>query len=295
MAERVAAEGMRLVLGDIEEGALREAERALGERGAEVLGVVTDVSDAASVRELRDRALDRFGAVHLVHNNAGVGLGGPIWEVTEEDWRWILDVNLWGVVHGVHTFVPLLIEQGEGHVVNTASIAGLVASPFLGPYNATKQAVVGISETLFKDLQMAGSPVGVSVLCPGFVQTRIDESERNRPDWAPAQEGEAADGLRGVIRALIVGGHPGVGGGRRRGRRREDQHLLHPHPSRDGCCGADAFRRHRPAAAAQPLPDRLSNRRAGSSGGCLTPTWWTASAARTRWSRWSSMTSWAMA
>ena len=133
--------------------------------------MVTDVSDAASVRVLRDRALDRFGAVHLVHNNAGIGLGGPIWEVSEADWRWILGVNLWGVVHGVATFTPLLIEQGEGHIVNTASVAGLVAAPFLGPYNATKQAVVAISETLYKDLQAVGAAVGVSVLCPGFVQT----------------------------------------------------------------------------------------------------------------------------
>jgi len=208
VAERAAAEGMRVVLGDIEEGPLREAEKSLGEEGAEVLGVVTDVSEAASVRNLRDQALERFGAVHVVHNNAGVGVGGPIWEVSEEDWRWILNVNLWGVVHGVNTFVPLLIEQGEGHVVNTASIAGLVASAFLGPYNATKQAVVAISETLYKDLQLAGSAVGVSVLCPGFVQTRIDESERNRPAWAPAAEGEDAQNLRGAIKTLIAAGIP---------------------------------------------------------------------------------------
>jgi len=208
VAEQAAAAGMRLVLGDVEEAPLREAERVLGARGAEVLGVVTDVADEASVRALRDRALDRFGAVHLVHNNAGVGVGGPIWEVSQEDWRWILDVNLWGVVHGVRTFVPLLIEQGEGHVVNTASIAGLVASPFLGPYNATKQAVVAISETLYKDLELAGSPVGVSVLCPGFVQTRIGESDRNRPAWAPGAEGEAAEGMRGAIQALVAGGIP---------------------------------------------------------------------------------------
>ena len=181
---------------------------------------------------LRDRALDRFGAVHLVHNNAGVGVGGPIWEVSEEDWRWILDVNLWGVVHGINTFVPLLMEQGEGHVVNTASIAGLVASPFLGPYNATKQAVVAISETLFKDLQLAGSPVGVSVLCPGFVQTRIDESERNRPSWAPAAEGEDAENMRGAIKALIASGIPPAVVADGVDRCGEDQHLLHPDPPR---------------------------------------------------------------
>jgi NAD(P)-dependent dehydrogenase (short-subunit alcohol dehydrogenase family) len=206
VADRAAAEGMKLVLGDIEEGPLKETVHDLTSRGAEALGVVTDVSDAASVRELRDRTLDRFGAVHLVHNNAGIGLGGPIWEVSEEDWRWILGVNLWGVIHGVTTFVPVLIEQGEGHVVNTASIAGLIAAPFLGPYNATKQAVVAISETLFKDLQAVGAPIGVSVLCPGFVQTRIAESERNRPQWAPDREAPGAAELRGAVQNMVEGG-----------------------------------------------------------------------------------------
>jgi len=180
VADRAAAEGMKIVLADIEEGPLKAAEDELTSNGVEAVGVVTDVADAASVRTLRDRALDRFGAVHLVHNNAGIGLGGPIWEVSEEDWRWILGVNLWGVIHGVATFTPLLIEQGEGHIVNTASVAGLIATPFLGPYNATKQAVVAISETLFKDLQAVGAPVGVSVLCPGFVRTRNGTDRRGR-------------------------------------------------------------------------------------------------------------------
>lgn len=206
VADRAAAEGMKIVLGDIEEGPLKEAVDDLTSKGAEALGVVTDVSDAASVRALRDRTLDRFGTLHLVHNNAGIGLGGPIWEVSEEDWRWILGVNLWGVVHGVATFVPVLIEQGEGHVVNTASIAGLIAAPFLGPYNATKQAVVAISETLFKDLQAVGAPIGVSVLCPGFVQTRIAESDRNRPAWAPDREAPGATELRGAVQSMVEGG-----------------------------------------------------------------------------------------
>ena len=208
LAERAAAAGMRIVLGDIEEGPLKEAENELTAQGAEALGVVTDVADAASVHALRDRALDRFGAVHLVHNNAGVGLGGPLWEVSEEDWRWILGVNLWGVIHGVATFVPLFVEQGEGHVVNTASIAGLIAAPFLGPYNATKQAVVAVSETLFKDLQAVGAPVGVSVLCPGWVQTRIAESDRNRPAWAPDHEVGGAADLRSAVQGLVDGGIP---------------------------------------------------------------------------------------
>jgi NAD(P)-dependent dehydrogenase (short-subunit alcohol dehydrogenase family) len=207
VAAKAAAEGMKVVIADIEEGALKDAERELAGGGADVLGVITDVADASSVRALRDHALDRFGAVHLVHNNAGVGLGGPIWEIPESDWRWILGVNLWGVVHGIATFVPLLVEQGAGHVVNTASIAGLTTAPFLGPYNATKQAVVAISETLYKDLQAAGvSGVGVSVLCPGFVQTRIAESDRNRPAWAPDREVEGAPELRAAVQAMVDGG-----------------------------------------------------------------------------------------
>ena len=206
VAERAAAEGMKIVLGDIEEGSLARAVDDLAAAGAEAVGVRTDVADRASVEALRDRALDRFGAVHLVHNNAGIGLGGPIWEVTEEDWRWILGVNLWGVIHGVATFAPLLIEQGEGHIVNTASIAGLIVAPFLGPYNATKQAVVAISETLYKDLQAVGAPVGVSVLCPGFVQTRIAESDRNRPDWAPDRDTMGAAEVQGVVQNLVDGG-----------------------------------------------------------------------------------------
>jgi NAD(P)-dependent dehydrogenase (short-subunit alcohol dehydrogenase family) len=208
VARRAADEGMRLVLADIEEGPLSDAVAELRDEGGEATGVVTDVSDAASVRALRDRALDRFGAVHVVHNNAGVGLGGPTWEVTEEDWRWILGVNLWGVVNGVATFVPLMIDQGEGHLVNTASIAGLVSAAFLGPYNATKQAVVAISETLFKDLQAVGAPVGVSVLCPGFVRTRIAESGRNRPAWAPERDAENAAVLHSAVQNMVDTGIP---------------------------------------------------------------------------------------
>ena len=209
VARRAASEGMKVVIADIEEGALKQAERELTSQGTDAIAVATDVADAASVRELRERALRRYGAVHLVHNNAGVGGGGPIWEVPEEDWRWIVGVNLWGVIHGVAAFVPLLVEQGEGHVVNTASIAGLTTAPFIGPYNATKQAVVAISETLYKDLEAAGvSGVGVSVLCPGFVQTRIADAGRNRPDWAPARDVENAEEVRATIQDLVDGGIP---------------------------------------------------------------------------------------
>lgn len=207
VARRLAGRGMRLVLADVEETALDVAAKELAGAGAEVLPVVTDVADSASVAALRDRAMERFGTVHLVHNNAGIGIGGLMWEMSESDWRWLLGVNLWGVIHGIRAFVPLLIEQGEGHVVNTASLAGLVSAPFMGPYNATKHAVVTISETLAKDLRAVGSPVGVSVLCPGFVRTGIAESERNRPAWAPPPSpGEVRQAVQAVFQQLVAGG-----------------------------------------------------------------------------------------
>jgi len=206
VATRAAALGMKLVLADIEEPVLVAAAQELAADGADVLAVVTDVAAADSVGALRDAALARFGAVHLVHNNAGVGVGGPIWTVSEEEWRWILGVNVWGVVHGIHAFVPLLLEQGEGHVVNTASIAGLSSTPGLGPYTATKHAVVAISESLFKDLRAAGSSVGVSVLCPGFVQTGIAQSDRNRPEWAPEHDPDHAAERNSFIGAMVDAG-----------------------------------------------------------------------------------------
>jgi NAD(P)-dependent dehydrogenase (short-subunit alcohol dehydrogenase family) len=177
---------MKLVLADIEEAPLKMTAESLTASGAEVEAVPTDVSDGSDVEALRDRALERFGAVHLVHNNAGVGVGGPLWMVSEVDWKWILGVNLWGVVHGIRTFVPLLVDQGEGHIVNTASVAGLTSPGFLGPYNATKHAVTTISETLFRDLRATGSSVGVSVLCPGFVRTGIALTGRRRSTTQPA-------------------------------------------------------------------------------------------------------------
>jgi NAD(P)-dependent dehydrogenase (short-subunit alcohol dehydrogenase family) len=206
VAEAAAGAGMKVVLADIEEAMLKETDAALGASGAEVLSVVTDVSDGSSVEALRDKALERFGAVHLVHNNAGVAVGGPMWAVSEADWTWVLGVNLWGVIHGIRAFVPVLLEQGEGHVVNTASLAGLTSPGMLGPYNVTKHSVVTMSETLYRDLQFAGSTVGVSVLCPGFVQTRIADSDRNRPDWAPAAAAPEGVEFQGVVRNLVAGG-----------------------------------------------------------------------------------------
>ena len=200
VSRKAVAEGMRLVMADIEEGPLKAAADELSSGGSDVLAVVTDVSDRASVEQLRHRAVERFGAVHLVHNNAGVGAFGPLWEIPEADWRWVLGVNLWGVIHGISVFVPTLVDQGQGHVVNTASMAGLTSPMFMGPYNASKHAVVAISETLARDLKVMGSPVGVSVLCPGFVRTGIADSDRNRPSWAPA-----AEPLPGVEQLLAAG------------------------------------------------------------------------------------------
>jgi NAD(P)-dependent dehydrogenase (short-subunit alcohol dehydrogenase family) len=182
MADAFAAEGSRVVVADIESGALEEAADALRAAGAAVLAVPTDVSKAEEVQALADRAVAEFGRVDVVCNNAGVAISGAAWEHSLRDWEWLLGVNLWGVIHGIRTFVPLMIRQGgEGHVVNTGSIAGLVSNPFMGIYNVTKHAVVTLSETLHKELSLMGTQVKVSVLCPGFVSTRILEAERNRP------------------------------------------------------------------------------------------------------------------
>jgi NAD(P)-dependent dehydrogenase (short-subunit alcohol dehydrogenase family) len=180
-ATTLAASGARLVLGDIEAEPLEAAVTALRADGASVVGVRCDVARLHDVERLRDAALDEFGAVHVVFNNAGVG-GGPTIGSPIELWRWVSSVNLDGVVHGIHAFLPLLLDQDEGHIVNTASLAGLGGVPGMGPYCATKFAVVGLSESLFYDLALRGSNVGVSVLCPGFVRTRIAESARNMPD-----------------------------------------------------------------------------------------------------------------
>jgi len=190
-AECFADAGMRVVLADVERDALAEAARALQARGARAIAVPTDVSRADEVESLARATLDAFGAVHVVFNNAGVALSGPAWEATPEDWRWVLGVNLGGVVHGVRTFVPILLRQGGwGHVVNTASMSGLVTLPSMGVYNASKHAVVAFSETLHHDLAARGSAVRVSVVCPGYVATRIMDSARNRPG-TPGEAGGA--------------------------------------------------------------------------------------------------------
>jgi NAD(P)-dependent dehydrogenase (short-subunit alcohol dehydrogenase family) len=183
LADRFASVGMKIVLADVEEPALEVAERNLKDKGAPVLSVRTDVSKARDVEHLAARAYDQFGAVHVLCNNAGVGGAGPSWEQSLEDWQWVIGVNLWGVIHGMRTFLPKMLEQGtEGHVVNTASVAGLITTPYMSVYGATKHAVVAITESLRMELEMLGSKIGASVLCPGFVATNIGDSDRNRPE-----------------------------------------------------------------------------------------------------------------
>lgn len=179
-AARFAERGANVVLGDIEEGPLEAAVAELKSKGGGVLGVRTDVTKEDDVIALRDAALAEFGAVHVVFNNAGVSAGPTIGTPTAV-WRWVLDVDLFGVIYGVNAFVPLFLEQDEGHVINTASLAGLSGFPGMGPYCTAKMAVVGLTESLFHELAFRGSKVGVSVLCPGFVRTRIHESTRNMP------------------------------------------------------------------------------------------------------------------
>jgi NAD(P)-dependent dehydrogenase (short-subunit alcohol dehydrogenase family) len=190
MADRFAAAGMNVVLADVEESALRTAEADLRSQGATVLGVLTDVAKAESIENLAKKTLDAFGGVHVLCNNAGVGGGfGPSWTQPLQNWEWGFGVNLWGVIHGIHTFVPIMLKQDtEGHIVNTASMAGLLSSPFMSVYDATKFAVVAISESLHLELAMQNAKVKVSVLCPGFVNTNIATSDRNRP--AQLQPGE---------------------------------------------------------------------------------------------------------
>jgi NAD(P)-dependent dehydrogenase (short-subunit alcohol dehydrogenase family) len=208
MATRFAAEGMRVVLADVEEPALLAFAQEVGASGAEVLPVVTDVSDGDQVEALAKAAEAAFGPVHVLCNNAGVGAAGLLSDLTTSDWQWVLGVNLWGVIHGVRAFLPGMLAHGEpGHIVNTASLAGHLSGPFMAPYSASKFAVVALSEALFHELDMQRAAVGVSVLCPGWVNTNIYRSERNRPEalgGAPTADDPRAGFLRGVLEAGLA-------------------------------------------------------------------------------------------
>jgi NAD(P)-dependent dehydrogenase (short-subunit alcohol dehydrogenase family) len=217
-ARRFAKAGMKIVLADIEGPVLDVAVAELVDGGAEAIGVVTDVADIESVQALADTAIEAFGRVHLVCNNAGVGggsLGAPTGASLDlPDWKWVLDVNLWGVIHGHSVFLPHLIEHGDGHIVNTASMAGHF--PGHSAYTASKWAVVGITEGLLHNLRGSGSTVGVSCLCPGWVDTNIADSTRNRPEWAapdpladvPEEIAAASEARAAFIRDVLASGMP---------------------------------------------------------------------------------------
>ena len=210
VSRRLGADGMRVMMADIEEPALSAAAASLAAEGIDTAVAVTDVSDAESVDALARATLARFGAVHVVCNNAGVHRGGPTWEIPLPLWEWIVGVNLYGIVHGIRSFVPHLIAQGEGHVVNTASLGGLLTGPWMSPYHATKHAAVGLSESLFHELAAIGSPVGVSVLCPGMVRTRIHQAPRNWPDrygpWPAVQDPPEVAQWRQAASARVTAG-----------------------------------------------------------------------------------------
>jgi NADP-dependent 3-hydroxy acid dehydrogenase YdfG len=194
LAERCAQEGMHIVLADIEEQPLTQTAHELQVNGATVLAVVTDVAKSGDVENLAHKTLSTFGGVHLLCNNAGVGSDTWLWKNTIAEWEWVIGVNLWGVIHGLHVFVPIMLEQDvDCHIVNTASLAGLTAYPGSSIYNMTKHAVVSLSETSYLELEQIGAKVKVSVLCPGVVFTRIFESARNRPTNLPKRaDGEEA-------------------------------------------------------------------------------------------------------
>jgi NAD(P)-dependent dehydrogenase (short-subunit alcohol dehydrogenase family) len=198
--------GANLVLGDIEDGPLETQVNELRSHGATVIGVHCDVSKESDVEALRDAALKEFGTAHVIFNNAGVA-GGSTIGTPKKIWDWVMSVNLDGVVNGMNAFIPLFLEQNEGHVVNTASEAGLVGVAGMGPYNASKFAVVGISESLFHELANTGKNVHVSVLCPNFVRTRIFESERNMPkELASYAENPENQEIKTIAAALVNAG-----------------------------------------------------------------------------------------
>lgn len=186
--------GMNLVLVDVQQDALDAATAEMQAAGAQVLARKVDVSNAAQMEQLAADVQQRFGAPHMVFNNAGVGAGGLVWENSVKDWEWVLGVNLWGVVHGVRLFTPMMLAAAKadpawrGHIINTASMAGLLAAPNMGIYNVSKHAVVSLSETLYQDLSLVTDQIGASVLCPFFVPTGINQSHRNRPGDLPAEK-----------------------------------------------------------------------------------------------------------
>jgi NAD(P)-dependent dehydrogenase (short-subunit alcohol dehydrogenase family) len=211
LAERFAAEGMKVVMADVETTALEAAAATVRAAAPAVLAVRTDVSRAEDVDRLARETYAAFGAAHIVCNNAGVAVIGAVHEQTLADWQWVLGVNLWGVIHGVHAFLPRMLAGGdEGHFVNTASMAGLTTAPFMSIYDVTKHGVVALSESLYKELELSAAPVGVSVVCPGLINTSIMRSARNRP-LELADEGKAGPAAQAFAQGLsdrLTGGYP---------------------------------------------------------------------------------------
>lgn len=238
MVDAFVGEGMKVVLADVERGALDEAVSTLTAQGAEAIGVRVDVSREDDVEGLAAATMQRFGAVHVLCNNAGVDTGAPFAELPISAWRWVMDVNLFGVVNGCRTFLPLLKQAEEAHIVNTASLSGVSAGiPTIAPYVASKFAVLGLSENLAVELQMTAPTVGISVLLPGAVRTRMPDAERNKPEGlevpVDSLRAQVADGIRAAaadgiepaaVAQLVVDGI------------REDRFYLLPH--RDGALNA---------------------------------------------------------
>ena len=198
------------LLADIQEDALDAAVAGLASAGHDVIGVPTDVSRLEAIETLADKALSAFGSINVVHNNAGVVCAGTLDELELDDWEWVLGVDLWSVIYGVKVFLPLIKEAGEGHIINTASSAGLQATPNIAPYNVAKFGVVGLTETLRLELDEAGSPIGASVLCPGAVRTQICVSDRNREltGIAAASERETEQTFKEMAGAIVGEGLP---------------------------------------------------------------------------------------
>ena len=211
LAERFAAEGMKVVMADIEAGTLATASEGLRRQGAAVLAARIDVSRPEEVERLAEETYHEFGAAHVVCNNAGVAVIGAVHEHTLADWQWVINVNLWGVIHGVRAFLPRMLAEGdEGHFVNTASMAGLTTSAFMSVYDVTKHGVVALSESMYKELTTTGAPIGVSVVCPGLIDTNIMRSSRNRPE-SLGEEGKAGPMAQAFGQALsdrLAGGYP---------------------------------------------------------------------------------------
>lgn len=235
LAEQCAREGMKVVLADIEETALSQTEKEFRDAGFEPLAVTADVSKEDDVRLLANVTQEFFGGVHLLFNNAGVGAGSMIWNSTKADWQWVMNVNLWGAIHMTQVFVPLMLQQqSDCHIVYTASQAGLESGPFNGIYRVTKHALVCFSETLYHELKIMNAPIGVSVLCPGFVNTKICDADRNRPaELANPPSGsspqwEAVD--RMMRDAVAAGMYPAELAQIAFGAIRQNQFYILPHP-----------------------------------------------------------------